>query len=101
MTIPTVGDVVVLTELDSEPHLLVTAVDEADNEATGVLLADLAAETIGRLNATAGNRQRRQKLTTAIRRAEDCMTLCVPVAELRQHNRPTTQGSEPATGRGR
>ncbi|EMA07872.1 hypothetical protein [Haloarcula marismortui] len=98
MTIPTVGDVVILTELDSEPHLLVTAIDEADNAVTGVLLADLAAETIERLNATAGNRQRRQKLTTAIRRAEDCMTLCVPVDELRQHNRPTTQGRDSLMG---
>ncbi|RLM90064.1 hypothetical protein [Haloarcula sp. Atlit-7R] len=98
MTTPAVGDVVVLTELDSEPPLLVTAVDEAGDEVTGVLLADLAAETIQRLDATAGDRQRRQELTTAIRRAEDLMTFRVPVAELRQRDQPATQGSEPATG---
>ncbi|WP_336339481.1 hypothetical protein [Haloarcula brevis] len=98
MTTPTVGDVVTLTELDSEPHLLVTAVYEAADEVTGVLLADLAAETIQRLDATAGNRQRRRELTTAIRRAEDLMTFRVPVTELRQRDSPATQGSEALTG---
>ncbi|NLV12177.1 hypothetical protein [Haloarcula argentinensis] len=97
MTAPSVGDVVVLTELDSEPHLLVTAVDEVADEVAGVLLADLAAETLQRLEATAGDRQRRRKLTTAIRRAEDLMTFRVPVDELRQRDQPTTQRSESAT----
>ena len=54
MTRPSAGDIVVLTELDSEPHLLVTAVDEAGDDVTGVLLADLAAETIQRLERSAG-----------------------------------------------
>jgi hypothetical protein len=98
MTVPSVGDVVVLTELDSEPRLLVTAVDEAADEVTGVLLADLAAETLQRLEATAGDRQRRRELTTAIRRADDLMTFRVPVDELRQRDSPATQRSESATG---
>ena len=98
MTTPTAGDIVVLTELDSEPHLLVTAVDEAADEVIGVLLADLAAETIQRLDATAGDRQRRQELTTAIRRAEDLMTFRVPVAELRPRDQPPTQGPNSPTG---
>jgi len=101
MTAPSVGDVVVLTELDSEPRLLVTAVDELADEVTGVLLADLAAETIQRLEATAGNRQRRRKLTTAIRRAEDLMTFRVPVAELRQRDQSATQGRDSLMGGGR
>ncbi|WP_420182828.1 hypothetical protein ACNO8S_16195 (plasmid) [Haloarcula sp. KBTZ06] len=98
MTAPSVGDVVVLTELDSEPRLLVTAVDEFADEVTGVLLADLAAETIQRLEATAGNRQRRRKLTTAIRRADDLMTFRVPVDELRQRDQPTTQSRDSLMG---
>jgi len=101
MTAPSVGDVVVLTELDSEPRLLVTVVDGADDEVTGILLADLAEETIQRLEATAGDRQRRRKLTTAIRRAEDLMTFRVPVGELRQRDQPTTQGRGSLMGRDR
>ncbi|NLV13987.1 MULTISPECIES: hypothetical protein [Haloarcula] len=98
MTTPSVGDVVAPTELDSEPHLLVTAVDAASDDVTGVLLADLAEETLQRLEATAGNRQRRRELTTTIRRAEDLMTFRVPVGELRQRNQLATQRSESATG---
>jgi hypothetical protein len=98
MTVPSAGDVVVLTELDSEPRLLVTAVEEAGDEVTGVLLADLAEETIQRLDATAGDRQHRRELTTAIRRAADLMTFRVPVAELRQRDQSATQGRDPLTG---
>lgn len=98
MTTPTVGDVVVLTELDSEPPLLVTAVDEANNDVTGVLLADLAKATIQRLEASADDSQRRQDLTTAIQRTEDLMTFCVPVAELRHRDGPDRQGRGPLTG---
>lgn len=97
MTAPAVGDVVVLTELDSNPRLLVTAVDETSDDVTGVLLADLAEETIQRLDATAGDRQRRQELTTTIRRTEDLMTFCVPFAELRRRDRDR-QRHGPLTG---
>ena len=99
--VPSVGYVVILTGLDSEPHLLVTAVDEAGDGVTGVLLADLAEETVQRLNVLAGNHQRRQELTTAIRRAEDLMTFRVPISELHQRDSPATQGSESLTGGGR
>ena len=57
MTHLSTGDIV-LTELDSEPHLLVTAAAEVGDDITGVLLADLAPETIQRFELSAGDRQR-------------------------------------------
>ncbi|MBX0297666.1 hypothetical protein [Haloarcula nitratireducens] len=80
---PAVGAVVALTELDSEPRLLVTAVDDADNTVTGVLLADLAAETIQRL-ASAGDRHRREELILAVTQTTELARFCVPVEDCRQ-----------------
>ena len=80
---PAVGAVVVLTELDSTPRLLVTAVDDDDNTVSGVLLADLAAETLQRL-ASAGDRHHREKLALAVTQTTELARFCVPVAECRQ-----------------
>ncbi|MBX0296786.1 hypothetical protein [Haloarcula nitratireducens] len=79
---PAVGAVVVLTELDSAPRLLVTAVDN-DETVTGVLLADLAEETRQRLAST-GDRHRREELVLAVTQTTELARFCVPVAECRQ-----------------
>jgi len=91
MTAPDVGNLVVLTDLDSDPRLLVTAVDDDTDDVTGVLLADLAAETIHRLEASMDDHQRRQQVTTAVRRADELMTFRVPVDELRRWDPPATE----------
>ncbi|MBX0297002.1 hypothetical protein [Haloarcula nitratireducens] len=79
---PAVGAVVVLTKLDSTPRLFVTAVDDGDDTVTGVLLADLAAETLQRL-ASVGDRHRREELVLAVTQTE-LARFCVPVEECRQ-----------------
>ncbi len=66
---PEVGEVVAITTTASEPQLLVTNV-EAD-AVRGVLLADLASETLHRLEHTAGDRQRRRQLATAEQASAD------------------------------
>lgn len=91
-TLPEVGEVVVLTELDSEPRLLVCAVDDDEALVVGTLLADLADETIQRLNASVGDRDRRREVTTAVARADELMTFAVPVGELRHRGAPGIQG---------
>lgn len=78
-----IGQIVVLTEVDSDPRLLVTAADDDTEDVTGVLLADLADDTIQRLEPSVGDRQHCQQLTTAVRRTDDLMTFRVPVDELR------------------
>ncbi|MBX0296966.1 hypothetical protein [Haloarcula nitratireducens] len=80
---PAVGAVVVLTELDSVPRLLVTTVDDADATLTGVLFADLAAETRQRL-ASAGDPHRREELVLAVKQTTELARFCVPVEECRQ-----------------
>lgn len=97
MTAVEVGEVVSLTELDSEPALLVLDVDE---DLTGALLADLANETIERLEATIGDREGRRAVVTAVANAEDIMTFGVPPAEVAHRNGPGIQGYTPPQGGG-
>ena len=95
MTTVEVGEVVTLTELDSEPAVLVLAVDE---DLTGALLADLATETIQRLEATVGDREGRREIVTAVANAEEIMTFAVPPAEVAHRNGPGIQGCTPPQG---
>ncbi|WP_324666061.1 hypothetical protein [Haloarcula sediminis] len=97
MTAVEVGEVVSLTELDSEPALLVLAVEE---DLTGALLADLANETIQRLEATVGDREGRREIAQAVANAEDIMTFAVPPAEVAHRNGPGIQGCGPPQGGG-
>lgn len=97
MTTVEVGEVVSVTELDSEPALLVLAVDE---DLTGALLADLASETIQRLEATIGDREGRREVATAVANAADIMTFAVPPAEVAHRNEPGIQGCPPLQGGG-
>ena len=95
MTTVEVGEVVTLTELDSEPPLLVLDVDE---DLTGALLADLAKETIQRLDATVGDRDARREIVTAVKNADGIMTFAVPPAEVAHRNGPGIQGCAPPQG---
>jgi len=97
MTTVEVGEVVSLTELDSEPALLVLNVGE---DLTGALLVDLASETVQRLEATVGDREGRREIATAVASAEDIMTFAVPPAEVAHRNGPGIQGCTPPQGGG-
>jgi hypothetical protein len=92
MTTTEVGEVVRLTTFDSEPALLVLAV-EAD--LTGVLLADLAQETIQRLKATIGDRAGRQEIAATVANVEEIMTLTVPVSDVSHRDGAGIQGCTP------
>ncbi|WP_245545410.1 hypothetical protein [Halomicrobium katesii] len=89
MTTPERGEVVAVTTVDSEPPLLVTHVES--DAVRGVLLADLADETIQRLTDTAGDRDQRRQLVDAVQHA-DLMTFRVPFADLRHRGQPGIQG---------
>lgn len=89
--LPEVGETVAITTVDSEPWLLVCAVDDDAREVTGVLVADLADETVQRLEESIGDRERRRKLTTAVSSA-DLMTFAVPREALRHLGSPGIQG---------
>jgi len=95
MTDVAVGEVVTITELDSEPPLLVLDVDEP---LITVLLADLAHETIQRLDATVGDRDGRREIVTAVKNADGIMTFAVPPAEVAHRNEPGIQGCGPPQG---
>ena len=89
--LPEVGETVAITTAESEPWLLVCAVDDDVLEVTGVLVADLADETVQRLEASVGDRERRRKLATAVS-SKDLMTFAVPCEELRHLGSPGIQG---------
>jgi hypothetical protein len=95
MTAVEVGEVVTLTELDSEPALFVLDVDE---DITGALVADLADETIQRLEQTTGDRQGRRELAQAVANADAIMTFRVPPAEVAHRDEPGITGCEPVAG---
>ncbi|WP_135305486.1 hypothetical protein [Haloarcula amylovorans] len=90
---PAVGAVVVLTKLDSAPRLLVTAVDDADNTLTGVLLADLATETLQQLAASAGDRHRREELALAVKQTTELAKFTVPLDEYQHLDEPGLDGA--------
>jgi hypothetical protein len=69
--IPSVGSIVVCHELAYRPHMLVVDVD--DNTVQTALLADLAPESIQRLQ-----RGQPEPVVRAVRQAEAIDTYCVP-----------------------
>lgn len=92
---PEPGEVVSLSEFDSEPALLVLAVGD---DITGALLADLAHETIQRLEATVGDRGRRRGLIQAVANADEIMIFDVPPAEITHRDGPGVQDCTPIDG---
>jgi uncharacterized protein YijF (DUF1287 family) len=92
MTNAEVGEIVSLTEFDSEPAMLVLAVEE---DLTVALLADLTHETIQRLKATIGDRADRQEIATTVANDEEIMTLTVPPSDVSHRNEPGVRGCTP------
>ncbi|NLV08278.1 hypothetical protein GOC83_19355 [Haloarcula rubripromontorii] len=76
---PTVGEIVAITTTDSDPFLLVCAVDA--EQVTGVLLADLSTETIHRLRASEPDTATRRQVATAIEPADECLSFTVPLTD--------------------
>jgi len=77
---PTVGEIVAITTTDSEPLLLVSRSTD-DEHSTGVLLADLATETLHRLRASEPDTATRRQLAQAIGRTDDLMSFTVPIRD--------------------
>ena len=73
---PTVGEIVAITTTDSEPLVLVSTV--TDGHVTGILLADLATETLHRLQATEPDTATHRQLAAAIEQADDRMSFTIP-----------------------
>ncbi|KAA9396670.1 hypothetical protein Har1130_18765 [Haloarcula sp. CBA1130] len=92
---PTAGEIVAITTTDSDPRLLVCTVD--DDQITGVLLADLATETIRRLRASEPDTATRRELATAVERADECMSFTVPTTDCALVERDSSR-SGPFTG---
>lgn len=94
-TVPEPGAVVSLSECDSEPALLVLAVDA---DSTGTLLPNLAQETVQRLVATGGDRDGQRELIQALANANEMMTVDVLPAEIGRHEESDIQGRAPVDG---
>jgi hypothetical protein len=76
---PTVGEIVAITTTESGPLLLAS---RATNEhITGVLLADLATETLQQLRASKRNTPTRRQLAQAIGRTDELMSFTVPTTD--------------------
>ena len=78
-THPTVGEIVAITTTNSNPLLLVRTV--GDEHITGVLLADLATETLQRLRASEYDTPTRRQLGQAIGRTDELMSFTVPTTD--------------------
>ncbi|AAV44414.1 unknown (plasmid) [Haloarcula marismortui ATCC 43049] len=78
-TRPTAGEIVAITTTDSEPLLLVCR--QTDEHVTGILLADLATETLQRLRASEPDTATRQQLAQAIGRTNELLSFTVPLTE--------------------
>jgi|GEM_PF-3992354 len=76
---PTVGEIVAITTTDSEPLLVVCR--STDSHVTGVLLADLATETLHRLQASEPDTATRRELAQAIGRTDELMSFIVPLTD--------------------
>jgi hypothetical protein len=76
---PTVGEIVAITTTDSEPLLVVS--HSTDEHSTGMLLADLATETLQRLRASERNTPTRRQLAQAIGRTDELMSFTVPTTD--------------------
>ena len=90
---PEVGEIVVLSELDCKPLVLVIATDDTTSDITGVLLADLDSESIQRLEQSIGDRERRRKVAADIKAVtDDSVTYSVPYAEVAHRHAPGIDG---------
>jgi len=74
---PTVGEIVAITTTDSHLRLLVSTV--TDDHVSSVSLADLATETLHRLEATETDIATRRDLAAAIIHAADLMPFTAPM----------------------
>ncbi|RLM34399.1 hypothetical protein [Haloarcula sp. Atlit-120R] len=95
---PSVGEIVAITTTDSEPLLLVSHCHE--EHAMGVLLADLATETLHRLRASEPDTATRQQLAQAIGQTDELMSFTVPTTDCalveRDSSRPSPFEGEDA-----
>jgi hypothetical protein len=73
---PSVGEIVAITTIDSEPLLLVSSA--TDDDVTGVLLADLPTEPLRRLQASDPGTATRRQLAQALGRTDDRQSFTVP-----------------------
>jgi hypothetical protein len=96
-THPTVGEIVAITTTESEPLLVVYRSN--DTQATGVLLADLATETLHRLRATEPNTTTRRQLADAIGRTGELMSFTIPLTDCALVERDSSR-PEPFEGGG-
>ncbi|WP_058992427.1 hypothetical protein [Haloarcula sp. CBA1127] len=76
---PTVGEIVAITTIDSEPLLLVSST--TDDHVTGVLLADLPTEPLRRLQASDPDTATRRQLAQALGRTDDRQSFTVPTTD--------------------
>jgi hypothetical protein len=87
---PTAGEIVAITTTDSDPFLLVCTADA--DQATGVLLSDLATETTRRLRASEPDTATRRELAAVVERADKCLSFTVPTTDYalieRDNSRP-------------
>ena len=89
--LPELGECITLADYDSDPWLLVVAVDVPEGCVRAVLCADLAEETRHRLGKTVGDREGRRELARAVREA-DLATFEVPRADLERIDGAGIQG---------
>ncbi|WP_336331051.1 MULTISPECIES: hypothetical protein [unclassified Haloarcula] len=78
-THPTVGEIVAITTTNSNPLLLVRAVD--DEHVTGTLLADLTTEPLRRLRASEPDTTTRRQLADAIGHTGKVMSFTVSLTD--------------------
>lgn len=78
-TRPTAGEIVAITTTDSEPLLLVCR--QTDEHVTGVLLADLATDTLQRLRVSKPDTATRRELAQAIGRTNELLSFTVPLTD--------------------
>jgi hypothetical protein len=76
---PTARKVITIMTTNNDPYLLVRSVD--DEHVTGVLLTDLATETIHRLGASEPDTATRRELAIAAGRTDDLLSFTVPTAD--------------------
>lgn len=99
---PEVGEVRALTGFDWDPWVLVLECDTADETATVALLdtpdddaiTPVPDGTIGQLEASTGDRDRRQAIAERIRADPDVDELHAPVSRLRPLGEPGIQDCE-------
>jgi hypothetical protein len=73
---PSVGEIVAITTIDSEPLLVVSSA--TDDHVTGVLLADLPTESLRQLQASDPDTATRRQLAQTLGRTDDCTSFTVP-----------------------